>query len=60
MVFATILSSGQHGTLDPDFDADGKVTTDFGSSADHGFSVAIQPVGKIVVAGYMASQVKYY
>jgi uncharacterized delta-60 repeat protein len=39
------------GSLDPTFDADGKVTTDFASSHDQGFAVALQGDGKIVVAG---------
>ncbi len=40
------------GTLDNSFDADGKMTTDFGTGNDTGRSVAIRPGGKIVVAGY--------
>jgi uncharacterized delta-60 repeat protein len=39
------------GSLDPTFDGDGKVTTDFASSHDQGFAVALQADGKIVVAG---------
>jgi uncharacterized delta-60 repeat protein len=39
------------GTLDNSFGLDGKVTTDFGEVYDEGWSVAIQPDGKIVVAG---------
>lgn len=40
------------GTLDNTFGTAGKVLTDVGSSAsDHGYSVAIQTDGKIVVAG---------
>ncbi|MGB3527211.1 MAG: T9SS type A sorting domain-containing protein [Flavobacteriales bacterium] len=39
------------GTLDSSFGGDGKVTTDFGTYGDAGFSVAIQPDGKVVVAG---------
>ncbi len=38
------------GSLDNTFDADGKLTTDFGSE-DRGKAVAIQNDGKIVVAG---------
>ncbi|MEU0401486.1 calcium-binding protein [Streptomyces sp. NPDC006197] len=38
------------GDLDPTFDTDGKVTTDFGGS-DIAFAVAVQPDGKIVTAG---------
>ncbi|MFA7382658.1 MAG: putative Ig domain-containing protein [Desulfurivibrionaceae bacterium] len=39
------------GSLDTTFDADGKVTTDFGSTYEHGDSVAIQADGKILLAG---------
>ena len=39
------------GTLDTDFDTDGKVTTDFGSRFEEASSVIIQPDGKIVAAG---------
>ena len=39
------------GSLDTTFSGDGKVTTDFGSSTDQAYSVAIQTDGKIVVAG---------
>src|SRR2546423_379364 len=41
----------QNGSLDTSFDADGRVTTDFGSSNDFGSRVAIDSNGKIVVAG---------
>lgn len=43
------------GSLDSSFDADGKVSTDFGGS-DEGNSVAIQADGKIVVAGISDSE----
>ena len=39
------------GSLDTTFDADGKVTTDFGSSFDRGFAVVLQLDSKIIVAG---------
>jgi uncharacterized delta-60 repeat protein len=39
------------GTLDNTFDGDGKVNADFFGFFDQGNSVAIQPDGKIVVAG---------
>ena len=40
------------GDLDPGFGTGGKVTTDVGSySNDVGHSVAVQPDGKLVVAG---------
>ena len=40
-----------NGTLDSTLDGDGKLNTDFFGSLDQGESVAIQPDGKIVVAG---------
>jgi uncharacterized delta-60 repeat protein len=40
------------GSLDTSFDGGGKVTTDFGASADEAFAVAIQPDGKIVAGGF--------
>ena len=40
-----------NGSLDTSFDGDGKVTTDFFGFADRAEAVAIQPDGKIVVAG---------
>jgi uncharacterized delta-60 repeat protein len=39
------------GSLDSTFGTGGKVTTDFGSSYDWAYAVAIQPDGKIVLAG---------
>lgn len=39
------------GTLDTTFDDDGKVTTNAGDGTDSGGAVAIQPDGRIVVAG---------
>lgn len=40
------------GTLDPTFDGDGKVSTDFGGHFDGAFAAAVQADGKIVAAGY--------
>lgn len=41
------------GTLDPSFGGgDGIVTTQIGTSVDHGYGVALQGDGRIVVAGY--------
>ena len=40
------------GTLDTSFAGDGAVITDFDNSFDGGQAVAIQPDGKILVAGY--------
>lgn len=39
------------GSLDPTFGGDGKVTTDFSRYGDDAAGIAIQPDGKIVVAG---------
>lgn len=39
------------GSLDTTFSGDGKVTTDFNAGHDHGYSVAIQSDGKVVVGG---------
>ena len=39
------------GTLDPSFGFGGKVVTDFGSSHEAAGAIAIQPDGKLVVAG---------
>lgn len=39
------------GSLDTSFDADGKLTTDFGGNRDFGADVALQADGKIVAAG---------
>jgi uncharacterized delta-60 repeat protein len=39
------------GALDPTFDSDGKVTTDFGGRSDGADDVALQSDGKIVVVG---------
>src|SRR5919197_3320833 len=52
LALAAVLSSarGGAGSLDPTFGVRGKVTTAIGSS-NHGFAVAIDRDGKIVVAG---------
>ena len=39
------------GSLDPTFDTDGKVLTDFGSINDQAYAVALQPDGKIIAVG---------
>jgi uncharacterized delta-60 repeat protein len=44
--------SGQPGTLDASFGTGGKVMTSFGAANDRATAVALQPDGKIVVAGY--------
>lgn len=48
------------GSLDTSFDSDGKVTTDFGGTQDIGKSMAIQPDGKIAVAGYVTDHGNYF
>ena len=48
------------GALDPGFGTGGKVLTHFGSSSDDkSYAVAIQPDGKIVVAGYSSANGSY-
>ncbi len=44
-----------NGSLDISFDGDGKVTTDFLGFPDRAEAIAIQPDGKIVVAGQAAN-----
>jgi uncharacterized delta-60 repeat protein len=41
----------REGTLDRTFGTDGTATSDFGGTADGAFAVALQPDGKIVIAG---------
>lgn len=41
------------GSLDLDFNDDGKVLTDFGSGDDYGYRVALDAAGKVVVSGYV-------
>ena len=43
------------GSLDTTFSGDGKLTTDFAGNDDTGTGVAVQPDGRIVVAGYSFS-----
>ena len=52
LVLATApAASAAPGDLDPTFGGDGVVRTDLTPAEDDGFTVAIQPDGKIVVAG---------
>jgi uncharacterized delta-60 repeat protein len=51
LVLTAIPGTANPGTLDPTFDADGRVTTDFGARDSAG-DVAIQSDGKIVAAGF--------
>jgi uncharacterized delta-60 repeat protein len=50
LAIATLAAAAVPGDLDPTFDGDGRVTTDF-SEDDSAEAVAIQGDGKIVVAG---------
>jgi uncharacterized delta-60 repeat protein len=43
------------GSLDPSFDSDGMLTTDYGFGSSFAQDVAIQPDGKIVAAGFGAA-----
>jgi uncharacterized delta-60 repeat protein len=47
-----VVRYNSNGSLDTTFSGDGKVSTGVGTSNDGGYAVAIQPDGKIVVAGY--------
>jgi len=49
-----LLRLDRDGTVDATFGAGGKVTTDFAGGADTAYAVAVQPDGKIVVAGTAA------
>lgn len=40
-----------NGTLDPSFDLDGKVITEFFGEGERGFAITVQPDGKIVAVG---------
>jgi uncharacterized delta-60 repeat protein len=48
-IAAVLLAAG--GALDPTFDGDGKLLTDFGGRDSAAHAVAVQPDGKIVAAG---------
>jgi hypothetical protein len=50
-VFA-LVRYNSNGSVDNSFGAGGKVTTDFGPGDDFGGSLAIQPDGKAILAGY--------
>jgi uncharacterized delta-60 repeat protein len=54
-----LLRYNTDGSLDSSFDGDGKVTTQVGSVDDVGFSVSVQPDGKILVAGYSSNGSDY-
>jgi uncharacterized delta-60 repeat protein len=42
----------ENGSLDTTFGTNGRVTTDFSNNTDQGYSVALQPDGKIILGGY--------
>ncbi|MEQ1594931.1 MAG: delta-60 repeat domain-containing protein [Casimicrobium sp.] len=44
-----------NGTFDTSFNSTGKVITPIGSGDDYGYSVALQPDDKIIVAGYCSN-----
>ncbi len=45
-------ANAQPGNLDSDFDADGKLTTTFGTGIETAYATAVQTDGKIIAAGY--------
>jgi uncharacterized delta-60 repeat protein len=53
---ATVPTSPSHAAVPPYFSTDGKQTTNFGSGADSGAAVAVQPDGKAVVVGTVAGE----
>src|SRR5918992_1157139 len=53
LVLTAIPGAANPGTLDPTFDGDGRVTTDFGGRDSAG-DVVIQPDGKLVAGGFGA------
>lgn len=55
LALATSNYAQQPGTLDGDFNGTGKVSTDFDGGTDFGASTAVQPDGKIIVAGYASN-----
>jgi uncharacterized delta-60 repeat protein len=59
LLFASIISYSQPGSLDLTFDGDGKVTTAIGAGLDDARSVTVQSDGKILVAGYSNNGTKF-
>ncbi len=45
-------SAAAPGDLDPTFNGTGKIVTEFGAYEDKGWALAVQPDGRIVVAGF--------
>lgn len=56
-VTAQPLSLSQNPELDSSFHFDGRVTTDFGPNSEGATSIAVQPDGKIIAAGYAFNMV---
>jgi large repetitive protein len=50
-----VVRYNANGSLDTSFSADGKVTTAIGTSSDTAESIAVQPDGKLVVAGTISN-----
>src|SRR5436190_2126793 len=48
------------GSLDTTFGDGGKVTTDFGTSADDAYAMTVQSDGKIVLAGHASSEGSFF
>jgi uncharacterized delta-60 repeat protein len=51
VIWTAAPATAAPGDLDPTFDGDGRVTTDFANNTDDAFAVALQANGKIVAAG---------
>jgi uncharacterized delta-60 repeat protein len=56
----TVARYLSNGTLDPTFDGDGIVTTEFTPGYDIAHGIAIQPNGRIVVAGQSGTEEPWY
>ncbi len=52
---ATAAITGQPGTLDTGFNVSGTVITSFGAGSNRANAVAVQPDGKLVLAGYCSN-----
>lgn len=55
ILFNSLTLFSQYGSLDTSFGTGGKVVTSINSGADKAYSVALQPDGKILVAGMTTS-----
>jgi uncharacterized delta-60 repeat protein len=56
-VFLSIVSAHAGGNLDPAFGDQGRVVTDFGIDDDEALALAVQPDGKILLAGFSTNSV---